>query len=195
MAEKTSVVTRERFASGLTYQEYIAQVATNKERFEEFYKNCQLSDEDKAFFSKVAKMPVGAAKVLVLGEAFCPDVLRGMPAVARIAEASGMEMRVFPRDKHLDIMNEFLKNGQFQSIPVMVFYTQDQQELGHWIERPELADKEQAQIEKEVKAENPGATEQEIRQKMRAQTGPKQLAWQQQSIRDWREMLAKKLGV
>ena len=195
MAEKTSVVTPERFASGMTYQEYIAQVATNKERFEEFYKNCQLSDEDKAFFSKVAKMPVGAAKVLVLGEAFCPDVLRGMPAVARIAEASGMEMRVFPRDKHLDIMNEFLKNGQFQSIPVMVFYTKDQQELGHWIERPELADKEQAQIEKQVKAANPGATEQEIRTKMRERTGPKQLSWQQESIREWRQMLSRKLGI
>ncbi|MEK7354636.1 MAG: thioredoxin family protein [Chloroflexota bacterium] len=195
MAEKTSVVTTERFASGMTYQEYIGQVATNKERFEDFYKNCQLSSDDKAFFSKVAKMPNGAAKVLVLGEAFCPDVLRGMPAVARIAEASGMEMRVFPRDKHLDIMNEFLKHGQFQSIPVMVFYTKDQHELCHWIERPELADKEQAQIEADVKKANPGATEQEIRTKMREHTGPRQLAWQQESIRDWRQMLAKKLGV
>ena len=195
MAEKTSVVTPERFASGMTYQEYIAQVATNKDRFEEFYKNCQLSADDKAFFSKVAKMPGGAAKVLVLGEAFCPDVLRGMPAVARIAEASGMEMRVFPRDKHLDIMNEFLKHGQFQSIPVMVFYTKDQQQLGHWIERPELADREQGEIEAETKKVNPGATEQEIRGKMRERTGPKQLSWQQESIREWRQMLAKKLGV
>ena len=195
MAEKTSVVTPERFASGLTYQEYIGQVATNKDRFEDFYKNCQLSSEDKAFFSKVAKMPNGAARVLVLGEAFCPDVLRGMPAVARIAEASGMEMRVFPRDKHLDIMNEFLKQGQFQSIPVMVFYTKDQRELGHWIERPELADKEQAQIEAEVKKANPGAAEQEIRTKMRERTGPKQLSWQQESIREWRQMLSRKLGI
>ncbi len=195
MPEKTSCVTPERFASGLTYQEYIGQVVTNKDRFESFYKDCQLSSEDKAFFSKAAKMPSGAAKVLVLGEAFCPDVLRGMPAVARIAEASCMEMRVFPRDKHLDIMNEFLKHGQFQSIPVMVFYTKDQQELGHWIERPELADKEQAQIEAETKKANPGATEQEIRTKMRERTGPKQLAWQQESIREWRQMLAKKLGI
>ena len=121
MAEKTSVVTPERFASGLTYQEYIGQVTTNKDRFEDFYKNCQLSSGDKAFFSKAAKMPNGAAKLLVLGEAFCPDVLRGMPAAARIAEASGIEMRVFPRDKNLDIMNEFLKDGQFQSIPVWYF--------------------------------------------------------------------------
>ncbi len=195
MPEKTSVVTKERFAQGMTYQDYVAQVLTNKDRFEEFYKVCELSKEDKEFFSKAAKMPNGAAKVIVIGESFCPDVLRGMPAVARIAEASGMEMIVFPRDKNLDIMNEFLKNGQFQSIPVMVFYTNDMQELGHWIERPESADKEMTQIEAEVKKANPGAPEQEIRSKMRLQTGPRQLAWLQQSVRDWREILAKKLGI
>jgi hypothetical protein len=78
---------------------------------------------------------------------------------------------------------------------VMVFYTKDQHELGHWIERPESADKEQAQIEAEVKKANPGAAEQEIRGKMRERTTPRQLAWQQQSILDWRQMLAKKLGV
>ena len=195
MAVKKSVVTPERFASGLTYQEYIGQIAVNKDRFEEFYKNCQLSSEDKAFFSKVAKMPNGAARVLVLGEAWCPDVMRGMPAAARIAEASGMEMRVFPRDKNLDIINEFLKEGKFQSIPVMVFYTGDLQELCRWIERPTLADKEQAAIEADVKKANPGASEQEIRTKMRERTGAKQADWQQASIREWRLLLAKRLGV
>ena len=85
--------------------------------------------------------------------------------------------------------------SQFQSIPVMVFYTRDQQELCHWIERPELADKEQAQIAADVKKANPGASEQEIRTKMRERTGAKQPDWQQESIREWRQMLAKKLGV
>ena len=102
---------------------------------------------------------------------------------------------LFPRDKNLDMMNEFLKHGQFQSIPVMVFYTADMKELGHWIERPELADKEQAQIQAEVKKANPGATEQEIRGKARERTSVRQAAWQQESIREWREMLARKLGI
>ena len=146
-----SVVTKERFATGMTYKEYIGQIAVNKDRFEENYKNCELSAEDKAFFSKVAKMPNGAAKVMVIGEAWCPDVTRGMPAAARVAEAGGLEMRVFPRDKNLDIQNEFLKEGKYQSIPVVVFFTKDQQELCRWIERPGLADVERAKIEEEVK--------------------------------------------
>jgi thiol-disulfide isomerase/thioredoxin len=195
MADKKSVVTRERFASGLTYQEYIGQITANKDRFEEFYKTCQLSSEDKEFFKKMAKMPGGAAKVLVLGEAWCPDVMRGMPAVARVAEAAGMEMRVFPRDKNLDIMNEFLKEGKYQSIPTVVFYTADQQYLCHWIERPGLAEREQKAIVDDVKKEKANAGDQEIRQEIGARTRARQSDWQQASIREWRQMLAKRLGI
>ncbi|MBI4188252.1 MAG: thioredoxin family protein, partial [Chloroflexi bacterium] len=108
MAEKKSVVTPKRFASGFGFKDYIAQIKVNKDKFEEYYQTAQLSDEDKGFFRKIAGMPNGAVKVLVLGEDWCPDVFRGMPVIARIAEASGMEMRIFPRDQNLDIMNEFL---------------------------------------------------------------------------------------
>lgn len=195
MAEKKSVVTKERFDSGLTYQEYIEQTGANKDRFEEFYNTCQLSDDDKEFFKKAAQMPGGAAKVLVLGEAWCPDVMRGMPTVARVAEAAGMEMRVFPRDKNLDIMNEFLKEGKYQSIPTVVFYTADQQYLGHWIERPALADREQAKIVEQAKKEKAGAGEQELRQEIGARLRARQSDWQQESIREWRQLLAKKLGI
>ena len=39
-------------------------------------------------------------------------------------------------------MNEFLKDGQFQSIPTFVFYTRDHRYLCHWIERPQKANDE-----------------------------------------------------
>ena len=36
--------------------------------------------------------PDGPAKVLILGEDWCPDVFRGMPVVVRMAEAAGLEI-------------------------------------------------------------------------------------------------------
>jgi len=190
-----SVVTKEKFASGMTYEEYIAQIQVNKDRFEEFYKMCELSKEDTEFFKKAAKMPKGAKKVMVLGEAWCPDVMRGMPAAAKVAKASGMELRVFPRDQHLDIMNEFLKEGKYQSIPVIAFFTADQKELCRWIERPGIAEIERMNIEMAVKTAKPNATEQEIRQETGARTKARQGDWQQESIHEWRLMLAEKLGI
>ena len=194
MAGKTTVVTPERFASGYTYEEYIAQINVNKDRFEEYYGTGQLSDEDAEFFRKAVQAPNGAVKMLVLGEDWCPDVYRGMPVMTRIAEASGMEMRVFPRDEHMDIMDEFLNQGEFKSIPVAVFYTKDQEYLGHWIERPVLANTERVEIEQSVNKEMAGSDEQEIRAAIRERTRTRQTAWQQESVREMRQILAEKLG-
>ena len=55
----------------------------------------------------------------------------------------------------MDIMNEFLKEGQFASIPTAVFYTRDHQYIGHWIERPEAASREMAAITPQVQKEMP----------------------------------------
>ena len=194
MTGTTSVVTPERFASGLTYQDYIAQINVNKERFEQFYESGQLTTEDAEFFKSAAQRPDGPVEMLVIGEDWCPDVYRGMPVMARIAEASGMEMRVFPRDQHLDIMNEFLNKGEFLSIPVAVFYTKDHEYIGHWIERPASANEERRQIDEEIKREFPDADEQKVRTETRAKTQARFPSWQQASIKEMRKIIEDKIG-
>ena len=64
----------------------------------------------------------GGVKVVGIGEDWCPDVHRGLPVLAKMAEAGGMELRFFPRDKNLDIINLFLNQGKYQSIPVFAFF-------------------------------------------------------------------------
>lgn len=146
MVQQVSVVTPERFASGMTYQNYIAQIGVNQDRFQQNYENTKLTSEQTARYKELMARPNGPAKLLVLGEDWCPDVYRGMPVAARIAEATGLELRVFPRDQHVDIMNEFLKEGQFQSIPTLVFYTKDHKYILHWIERAQKANDELPQM-------------------------------------------------
>ena len=194
MTGKTSVVTPERFASGITYEKYIGQINVNLERFQQSYERCQLTPEDAEFFTKATKDPHGPMKMLVLGEDWCPDVFRGMPVMARIAEASGIEMRVFPRDQHLDIMDEFLANGEFKSIPVAVFYTKDLDYIGHWIERSAQANEERVQIQEAVNLEMPNADEQEVRAEVRARSQAKTSDWQQASIKEMRQLVERRLG-
>ena len=66
--------------------------------------------------------------------------------MARVSEQTGLELKIFFRDQNLDIMNEFLKRGEFQSIPTLVFYTKDHKYLGHWIERAQKAVSEMPQL-------------------------------------------------
>ncbi len=194
MARETSVVTPQRFSEGISYSAYIDQINVNKARFEDFYKNFQVTPEDTKSLKELASQPNGPAKMLVLGEDWCGDVIRGMPVLARICEAAGLEMSIFPRDQHHDIMNEFLKNGEWMSIPVAVFYTRDHQYICHWIERPESAEREMEEISDAIRAENPEITEQEFGLERRKRTASRAQAWQQDSVTEIKELLGRSIS-
>jgi len=195
MTEKTTVVTAERFAQGFTYGDFIDQINVNKDRFGQYDVTAKdaVTDEDVAFFKQAVEK--GAARVLVLGEDWCPDVYRGMPLIARVAEVSGIEMRVFPRDSNLDIMEEFLNKGEHQSIPTMVFYTADLQYLGHWIERPARANQETVAIDQELERTMAGQEEQAVRRARRDLVNARFPDWQKETVREIRELLGEKLGI
>lgn len=190
-----SVVTAERFAKGFTFKDYVAAIKVNRDRYEHFYNSFQLSPEDKTFFEKAGKTENGIGRLLAIAEDWCPDAFRGVPVMARIAEAAGAEMRIFPRDQNLDIMNEFLNQGKFMSIPVAVFFTSGLKEIGRWVERPQVAYRERAEIEAAIKKEMPNATESDFRLAIRDRTQPRYPAWQQETVREMRQTLAAKLGL
>ena len=184
-----SVVTPERFAQGLTYEQYLNKIEQNKDRFQMNYEGTTVSEEDTKALKALAAKPNGPAKMLVLGEDWCPDVYRGMPVLARFAEAAGLEMRVFPRDENLDIMNEFLKDGEFQSIPVAVFYTRDHDYILHWIERPEQANAEMPQLRKLYE----GRTREEAADDVKAfQQGEVWAGWRDATVKELRRLLEEK---
>ena len=120
-----------RFGKGMTWKEYMAQMGDTRARTEDNYNRATLTDEERQFFSGVTDVKY----ILMLAENWCGDVHRNSPLVARIAEAMpGAELRVFFRDQNLDLTDCFLNNG-FRSIPVVVFFDKDWNEIGRWIER------------------------------------------------------------
>ncbi len=195
MNSNITAVTQERFEKGMTYKDYVAQINVNKDRFAQYYETVSdaITEQDTGFFKQAVEK--GATRALVLGEDWCPDVYRGMPVIARIGDVSGMDIRIFPRDNNLDIMNEFLNNGEHQSIPVIVFYTSDQEYLCHWIERPAIANKEMGEISVQLEKEMPGQDEQAIRQARREKVTERFPSWQKETVSELRAMLGQKLGL
>lgn len=194
MATDTSVVTPQRFAAGFTYADYMAQVKVNKARLEDFYANFQVTAENAAALQALAAHPAGPAKMLVLGEDWCGDVVRGLPVLARMTEAAGWELRIFPRDQHHDIMNEFLKDGQWMSIPTVVFYTADHRYICHWIERPQVAERETAEIEAAIRAENPAISDPDFGRERRARTAARAADWQEATVTELIARLQERVG-
>ncbi|MXX32146.1 MAG: hypothetical protein F4Z51_07935 [Chloroflexi bacterium] len=177
-AIKESVVTPERFKSGMTWNQYLAFINSeeNFERLtpggqprgdanvERFVRNMgawQVSDAGREALQSLPRL-----KMLVLGEDWCPDVYRGLPVLAEIAATAGWEIRIFARDENNDIMSEFLKDGQHESIPTAVMYTLDHEYVGHWIERPAVANEHMANMQK-LFSRQEGESEDEMRGRIR----------------------------
>src|SRR5438552_11410921 len=182
-----SIVTAERFARGMTFDQYVkyAGSAENLAReafgsyfpdggakgaprpdnsgvFRERYANARLSDQQVGAIKWLAAQPGGPAKILVISEDWSSDCRRDVPMLARLAEAGGLELRIFNRDGkkilgtrrpdpaahpdgNHDIMLEFLnaKNGgEWASVPVVVIYTGDFRELHRYIEYPAIYHKD-----------------------------------------------------
>jgi hypothetical protein len=145
-------VTRERFEQGLTYEQWKAQMTRNRERHDANEQGLPLSEADLAPF-KSLKKPVN---VLMLAEDWCGDVIANTPIVGRIAsEVDTLNLRVFLRDQNEDLMDQFLKEGKYKSIPAVVFFDDDFNELGRFIERPDSVTKLRAEKQQALYRDNP----------------------------------------
>ena len=193
-AQKESVVTPERLAQGISYAQWMQQIDRNQDKFVENYEGTTPSAEDVAAIKALMAKPGGPATCLALGEPWCPDVFRGLPVAAKLCEATGIELKIFFRDQHLDIMNEFLNKGEFQSIPTLVFYTKDHKYLGHWIERAQKARDEMHLLHGITSKMRDQELSPEERQKYMDeyaafQRGPAWAGWRDAQVQEIRELL------
>ena len=125
------MITKERFAEGLTLQQYLDQMGMNRDRFVRAFEAAPVRGED--VLERLGK----ATRLLVITEDWCGTSLAYFPAVAKLVESRPeIEMRVFLRDENPDVMDQFLKRGLYRSIPVFAFFDDDMNELARFIEQP-----------------------------------------------------------
>lgn len=135
MAQLRIPLDAQRFATGLTWKDYMAQMGDTRARTEGNYEKAVLTEEERKFFGGISQVRY----ILMLAENWCGDVHRNSPLIAHIAEAMpNCELRVFFRDQNLDLTDGFLNNG-YRSIPIVVFFDKDWNEIGRWIERAHAA--------------------------------------------------------
>ena len=207
MPTATTVVTPARFQQGLSWTGFLANAAVNRDKFEQNYDAPALTEADLAFFRKAAALPNGPRKLLAIAEAWCGDVYRELPTAVRIAEAAGMELRIFVRDENPDIMDEFLSNdGKSRAIPVFVFYTDDMTYITHFTERSASAHAGLAAAMDAAKAKLnlpssatlgnlQGEEKQALLRELIANIAPHSDQWRRDAIREMRQLLSKALDL
>jgi hypothetical protein len=126
-------VTSERFAQGMTFPEYLAQMRTNRERFAKRLADTESHPDDRA------ALRGRRLNILVITEDWCGDALVGFPGLAKLVEGEpDVEMRVFLRDANPDVMDQYLKRGLYRTIPVFVFFDEQMNELARFMERQDV---------------------------------------------------------
>jgi thiol-disulfide isomerase/thioredoxin len=114
LTSNQSVVTLERFASGMTFPQYLAFIGTAENLAREgtrgeprrdltaqvraWYEASRLTEAQASAIKWLASQPGGPAKILVISEEWSSDCRRDVPMFARLAEAGNLELRIFPRD-------------------------------------------------------------------------------------------------
>src|SRR6476659_5359477 len=109
----------DRFARGMTFAEYVAQMSENKEKFLANYEKVQISAGDQADICRIGVR----LNVLVLTEDWCGDALTYVPVFGRLAACSDCwNLKVFLRDQNSDLADLFLKEGKYRAVPVFAFF-------------------------------------------------------------------------
>ena len=196
MAQLKIPLDAQRFATGMTWKDYLAQMGDTRARTEENYQRAALTEEERRFFSGIRQV----RHAVMLAENWCGDVHRNSPMLARIAEGMpNCELRVFFRDQNLDLTDAFLNNG-YRSIPVLVFFDQDWNEVARWIERPHAATQRMFGLRaKTVDVAPPDKQEaatNEFRSQVQAAyaTAPEKSLWRD-TVKEVRTLLELRLGL
>lgn len=127
------MVTKERFAQGMTVQQYLDQMGTNKDTFVKFLGEITVKPEDKKALEALGKK----LKCMIITEDWCGDALYNVPVLLKLIEGNpNIETRVFLRDKNPDLMDQYLNKSMFRSIPVFAFFDENMIEVARLLERP-----------------------------------------------------------
>ena len=194
-------MTPERFAQGMTFDEYVTFTGSPgnlaREGFDirrwslvrprldwsrylrERYDRARLTAEQVAAVRWLAGQPGGPARIAVISEDWSSDCRRDVPYLARLAEAGGLQLRIFTRDGdrmlrqglpdpaaggNADLVLAYTnqKNGQqWASVPVAVFFTKDLAEIYRYVEYPAVYRKDR--LLAHLRAARPGETEEQAK--------------------------------
>lgn len=121
-----------RFDNAQTFERYIGGVERNRDLWQGVYDRARLPED---LIAEAREIP-GRWHLVALTEDWCGDAVNTLPVVARLSDELGWPLRVMPRDENPDLMDEHLTNGRSRSIPVVIVYDEDFNEIGWWGPRP-----------------------------------------------------------
>src|SRR5699024_10287447 len=115
------------FDKGLTPEEYMDSLEYHKDNFMHVYNHFTMPDDE----DKLAAIKEKNLRVVALAEVWCGHCMLCVPILLRLAEKTGMPVKILPRDENLELMDQYLTNEK-RIIPIFVFIDEDGNEIAKW---------------------------------------------------------------
>jgi hypothetical protein len=123
------------FESGLDYAAWLAAAESPEQRDKLETQRLALG-LDPQVSSSLATLSA-LVHVVAIAEDWCGDVVRHVPVLQRLAEASSnFQVRYIRREQHPEVFVRFLTNGG-EAIPKFIFLSERFTECGNWGPMPE----------------------------------------------------------
>lgn len=126
--------------------EYLPTVKLNYQRLSRILRTYKIDEDLLGLIKKISSPQAW----MVISEAWCGDSAQNLPYIAKIAECNSLiNLRIILRDSNLDIMDLYLADGKSRSIPKLVAFNEDGNELFQWGARPKEAQELVTQLKNE----------------------------------------------
>ena len=117
-------------------KEDFPMVQLNYQRVSRILRTYKIDEELLGLIKKISSPQIW----MVISEAWCGDSAQNLPYIAKISEHNSLiNLRIILRDSNLDIMDLYLANGTSRSIPKLVAFDENGNELFQWGARPKEA--------------------------------------------------------
>lgn len=115
--------------------EHLKMAKLNFQRSSRIHRTFSPSVEIKELIAEITEPQIW----MVISEDWCGDSAQNIPYIAELAKLNPIiELKIFPRDANPDIIDMYLTNGT-RSIPKLVAFDTDGNELFQWGPRPNQA--------------------------------------------------------
>lgn len=124
--------------SAVNYDTFLKNARENVELMKARYSDLMLNESEQDTLSSIQN----EIRILVIGTDRCDDSAGNVPVLARMASLSPkLKLRILDSDKNAKLHEQYKVNGK-RKTPVVLFMSNENQEICRWVERPNAAYKQ-----------------------------------------------------
>ncbi|MFW9794865.1 MAG: thioredoxin family protein [Candidatus Thorarchaeota archaeon] len=121
--------------NAVDYKKFLKSARENVELMKARYDGFQVDDQDMDLIRSIQN----ELRILVIGTDRCDDTAGNLPILAKMVEFSPkIELRILDSDANARYHQQFKVNGK-RKTPVVLFLSNEHEELCRWVERPNAA--------------------------------------------------------